>query len=112
MPVFEMPLSACASTGAAARCPAILRPIGAALGELEATGLDCTLEPAGFRAPGVKCFDLWFTGVCGARIHCKFLRPEKPADAFWRGWDSTATCTTRASGLSGCPMPMRAWRCW
>lgn len=25
---------------------------------------------------GIECFDLWFTGVGGARIHAKYLRPE------------------------------------
>lgn len=38
-------------------------------------------------APGVECFDLWFTGVGGARIYAKYLRPSavarggKPAPA-------------------------------
>jgi cephalosporin-C deacetylase len=30
-------------------------------------------------APGVECFDLWFTGVGGARVYAKYLRPSRPA---------------------------------
>ena len=29
-------------------------------------------------APGAECFDLWFTGVGGARVYAKFLRPKNP----------------------------------
>ncbi|MGI6336145.1 MAG: acetylxylan esterase [Eubacteriales bacterium] len=49
-----------------------------ALSELDACSLDYTLEPADFQAPGVKCSYLYFTGVGGARICCRFLRPEHP----------------------------------
>ena len=33
------------------------------------------LIPADFGAPGVECFHLYFTGVGGARIHAKYIRP-------------------------------------
>jgi cephalosporin-C deacetylase len=33
------------------------------------------LKPAAFSAPGAECFDLWFSGVGGARIYAKYLRP-------------------------------------
>jgi cephalosporin-C deacetylase len=29
------------------------------------------------QVPGVECFDLWFDGVGGSRIHAKYLRPAK-----------------------------------
>jgi cephalosporin-C deacetylase len=35
--------------------------------------------PAEFQVPGVKCDHLYFTGVGGARVHAKFLQPEKTA---------------------------------
>jgi len=62
-----------------------------ALGELAETGLDYTLEPADFTAPGVVCAYLYFTGVGGARVCCKFLRPERiegriPAVAMFHGY--------------------------
>ena len=48
-----------------------------ALKELDDTGVDCTIEESEFSAPGVSCRYLFFTGVGGARVCCKFLRPEK-----------------------------------
>jgi len=43
----------------------------------EMRGVDPRLEirPAAFRTPAAECFDLYFTGVRGARIHAKYLRP-------------------------------------
>jgi cephalosporin-C deacetylase len=32
-----------------------------------------------FQVPGAECFDLFFTGVRGARIHAKYARPARPA---------------------------------
>ena len=59
-----------------------------ALRELAATDPKAQLVPnTTLRAPGVECFDLWFTGVGGARIYAKYLRPtvaaraDKPAPA-------------------------------
>ena len=47
-----------------------------AIAEMHAIDPVVTLEPAEFQVPGVECFHLRFTGVGGARIHVKFLRPE------------------------------------
>jgi len=46
-----------------------------ALSELAATPPDIEIEPASFSAPQAACFDLFFTGVGGARIHAKLLKP-------------------------------------
>lgn len=32
--------------------------------------------PATFHVPGVECFDIWFTGIGGAHIYGKYLRPS------------------------------------
>jgi cephalosporin-C deacetylase len=47
-----------------------------ALAEMHAVDAQVELVPAPFRAPGAECFDLYFTGVRGARIHAKYLRPK------------------------------------
>ena len=47
-----------------------------ALKELDDAGVEFTLAPAGFSAPGVRCQHLYFTGVGGARIGCKLICPE------------------------------------
>lgn len=53
-----------------------------ALADLAATDPEPELVPnAALDAPGVECFDLWFTGVGGARIYAKYLRPTEAARA-------------------------------
>jgi len=66
-----------------------------AVKELHAMGTSYTTEPAEFSAPGVICEYLYFTGVDGARICCKFLRPEKiegkiPAVAMFHGYSGNS----------------------
>jgi cephalosporin-C deacetylase len=48
----------------------------AALAEMRAVDPQVELKPAKFKAPYADCFDLYFTGVGGARVHAKFLRPK------------------------------------
>ena len=62
-----------------------------ALAELEATPPEVELTPADFSAPHAECLDLFFTGVGGARIHAKVVRPASPADSPLR----------RSGGLPG-----------
>jgi cephalosporin-C deacetylase len=47
-------------------------------GLAEMAALDPQLEmvPAHFQAPSAQCFHLFFTGVGGARLHAKLLRPR------------------------------------
>lgn len=52
-------------------------------------------QPAEFQAPGFQCFDLYFTGVGGARIHTKLLRPADvskphPAVLMFHGYTGNA----------------------
>lgn len=46
-----------------------------ALKELDAHDPNVQMIPAAFPVPGAACFDLWFTGLGGSRIHAKYLRP-------------------------------------
>ena len=53
----------------------------AARRELEATDPEPELRPADVAAPRhAECYDLWFTGVGGARIYAKYIRPKYTAD--------------------------------
>ncbi|MDR3173678.1 MAG: acetylxylan esterase [Treponema sp.] len=66
-----------------------------ALGELDAQDLAPRLTPADFSPPFAECFDLWFTGVGGARIHAKYLRPKTiratiPALLKFHGYSGSA----------------------
>ena len=48
------------------------------LAEMEKLGVGYELVPAAFQLPGqAEFFHLYFTGMQGARIHCKFARPVK-----------------------------------
>lgn len=47
-----------------------------ALAELRDTPRQVELTPAAFQAPFAECFHLTFTGVRGARVHAKYLRPR------------------------------------
>src|SRR5687767_11040721 len=54
----------------------------AALRELDATDPRPELKRNPLlSAQHVECFDLWFTGVGGARIYAKYLRPKSSTDA-------------------------------
>eukprot|EP00828_Plagiopyla_frontata_P011205 TRINITY_DN16171_c0_g1_i1.p3 TRINITY_DN16171_c0_g1~~TRINITY_DN16171_c0_g1_i1.p3 ORF type:complete len:113 (-),score=33.28 TRINITY_DN16171_c0_g1_i1:22-360(-) len=39
----------------------------------------CVQETAEFQAPFAECYDMYFTGVGGARVYAKLLRPIAPA---------------------------------
>ena len=49
-----------------------------ALREMRAVDPKVELVPAPVTAPYAECFDLYFTGVRGARVHAKLVRPAKP----------------------------------
>ena len=55
----------------------------ASVAEMEALGSACELVKASFQVPNVTCYDLYFTGVEGARIHAKLCVPkaDKPLPA-------------------------------
>lgn len=61
------------------------------LAEMRSVDPQVELIPAEFQAPNVECFHLFFTGVGGARIHAKFLRPANasaphPAILMFHGY--------------------------
>jgi cephalosporin-C deacetylase len=51
----------------------------AGLAEMRAVDPQVELVPFPMDAPFAECFDLYFTGVGGARIHAKYLRPTAAA---------------------------------
>jgi len=52
-----------------------------ALAELEAVDPQPELVPAEFQPRFAECFNLYFTGVGGSRIHAKYVRPSKASSA-------------------------------
>jgi cephalosporin-C deacetylase len=78
------------------------------LAEMRSIQPQVELKPAEFQARGVECFHLYFTGVGGARVHAKFLRPEKtkaphPAVLIFHGYsvDSGDWCDKLAFASQG-----------
>ncbi|MEI7025360.1 acetylxylan esterase [Paenibacillus sp. y28] len=48
-----------------------------AVAEMRAVEPNVELVPSTFQVPSADCYDLYFTGVRGARIHAKYLRPKQ-----------------------------------
>jgi cephalosporin-C deacetylase len=51
-----------------------------ALAEMRAVDAQVELVPSSFQVPFADCFDMYFTGVRGARIHVKYIRPKQSAE--------------------------------
>ncbi|NLN41078.1 MAG: acetylxylan esterase [Clostridiales bacterium] len=66
-----------------------------ALEEMKSIDPQVELIPSEFQAPFAECFDLYFTGVGGARIHAKYLRPKNsdkphPAVLMFHGYSGSS----------------------
>jgi len=68
-----------------------------ALAEMHAIDPDVELRPADFTVPFAECFNMYFTGVGGARIHAYLLRPAKA--------DAPHPALLQFHGYSGCGGP-------
>lgn len=95
MPSYEMPLNELYSYKGSSPCPKNFDEYWrTALAELAVTPPAPELCPANFSAPGVDCFDLYFNGVRGARIHAKLLIPQNrqhcPAVLQFHGYTGSA----------------------
>jgi len=95
MPVFEMSLEQLASyTGRNPRPADFDAYWERALKELDGTDPKLELVPHPSPAVFAECFDLWFTGVGGARIHAQYLRPltgeRHPAVLKFHGYTGNA----------------------
>lgn len=79
MPLIDLPLPELSVYSGRNPCPPDMDDYwNAALTEMEAVVPAVELRPAAFQPPGIECFDLYFTGVGGARIHAKYARPKSP----------------------------------
>lgn len=65
------------------------------LEEMRGTDPQLDIKEADFQAPGAKCYDMYFTGVHGARVYAKYLKPEKaegkmPAALVFHGYTGSS----------------------
>ncbi|MBJ7614391.1 MAG: alpha/beta fold hydrolase [Candidatus Dormibacteraeota bacterium] len=81
MPVFELPLDELRNYLGSSPRPADFDEYWAAgISELASTPACVELRPAAFHVPFAECFDMYFSGVQGARIHSLYARPtSRPA---------------------------------
>ncbi|KKL16899.1 hypothetical protein LCGC14_2490960, partial [marine sediment metagenome] len=49
-----------------------------ALAEMRSLDPQAEMVPAEFQVDGIECLDMYFTGVGGARVHAKVVRPKDP----------------------------------
>jgi cephalosporin-C deacetylase len=96
MPMIDMPLDELKLYQGSSPCPADFDAYWErALEEMRGTKPNLEFIPAGFTSPVAECFDMYFTGVGGARIHAKYLRPGKqtaraPAALKFHGYSLNA----------------------
>ena len=82
MPLIDMPIEKLKTYEGRTPCPPDFDTLwDRALEDMRALDPQVELQAASFRVPGVDCFDLYFTGVGGARVHAKYLRPAAKAKA-------------------------------
>ena len=118
MPILDMPLSQLKTfQGVNPRPDDIDAFWDRSIAEMEALGTGYALEKASFQVPGTECWHLTFTGVKGAKIHCKFVRPEKvekpmPAVCVFHGYagrspEFSALLSYAQAGFIVCAMDCR-----
>jgi len=81
MPVFDLPFDQLrVYTGTNPRPADMEEYWEDALAEMRAVDPEVKLIPHRYASSVAECFDLYFTGVRGARIHAKYLRPRNGAN--------------------------------
>jgi len=77
MPLIDMPLEQLFKYNGVSPCPKDIDEYwDNALQEMYAIDPELELIPSDFQVPFAECYDLFFTGVKGARIHAKYIRPK------------------------------------
>ncbi len=77
MPLIDKPLPELLTYTGRNPCPADMDTFwDAGLAEMKAIDAKVELVPSPHKANFAECFDLYFTGVGGSRIHAKYSRPK------------------------------------
>lgn len=81
MPLIDMPLEQLREYQGRNPCPPDMEEFWeTGLAEMRATDPNVELVPHPLEAPFAQCYSLYFTGVGGARVHAKYLRPREPRE--------------------------------
>ena len=98
MPILDMPLTELREyTGVNPRPADFEEYWEDALRELDGIDSGIELVPSKFQVSFAECFDMYFTGVRGARIYVKLIRPKKqekkqPALLMFHGYKDSSKC--------------------
>lgn len=118
MPAFDLPLAELNTYQGTNPRPADFDAYwDAALAELDALDPQVELVPnATLSAPQAECFDLWFTGVGGARIYAKYVRPRVrvgavPAVLQFHGYSGESGDWVGLLGYAGAGYAVAAMDC-
>jgi cephalosporin-C deacetylase len=96
MPILDMPLEKLKTYKGTNPCPADMDEYWErALKEMREVDPEIELVPSSFQVPFAECFHLFFTGVKGARVHAKYLRPKNapsphPAVLMFHGYSGNS----------------------
>jgi len=96
MPIVDMPLSQLKEYQGRNPRPADMEEYWEqALAEMRSIDPAVELVPHTLKAPFAECFHLYFTGVGGARVHAKYLRPRNsrephPAVLMFHGYSGSS----------------------
>ena len=94
MPTLDMPLQELETYSGSLPAPADFDQYwDSALEELDALKMNYYFEDVPFSAPGVVCKMLYFDGIGGAKIGCKFLCPQK----VWQDYQENASFPKEAT---------------
>lgn len=86
------------------------------MAEADAVGLDYAIETASV-TDAVTCqlFDLWYTGMCGARLHAKYLKPVSdepvPLVLQFHGYPGASRSWFEQASFAGMGMALIALDC-
>jgi len=117
MPIVDMPLEELKKyRGINPRPDDFDRYWDDALKEMKAVDPQVELVPGGFQVAFADCFDLYFTGVGGARIHAKYLRPKHaskshPAILQFHGYTGSSGDWSDKLGYVGMGFSLAALDC-
>ncbi len=117
MPIVDMPLERLREyTGRNPRPEDFDTYWDSALREMKSIDPRVELVPSDFHAPQADCFDMYFTGVRGARIHAKLARPRKivgkhPAVVRFHGYTGSAGDWTGLLAYAGAGFVVAALDC-
>ncbi len=96
MPLIDMPLEKLRSYKGSSPCPKDIDKFwDSSIAEMKGIDPEVELLPSDFQAPYAECFDMYFTGVGGARVFAKLLRPKPlrkkhPAIVMFHGYSGNS----------------------